>query len=71
MSVDSAGEMVSFSITGLDQGTYPPSVAGQTAWRCMLLASLASRFFIHLRGRLGSVENRVVMSKLRMVEWAV
>lgn len=62
---------MSFSITGLDQGTYPPSAAGQTAWRFMLLASLASRLFIHLCGRLRSVENCVVMSKVRMVEWSV
>ena len=67
MSVDGAGEMVSFSITGLDQGTYPPFVAGQTAWRFMLLARLASRFLIHLCGRLRSLGNCVVMSKVRMV----
>lgn len=67
MGVDGAGEMVSFSITGLDQGAYPPFVAGQTAGGFMLLARLAGRFLIHLFERLRSLENFAVISKVGMV----
>ena len=58
---------MSLSITDLDQGTYPPLVAVQTAWRCMLLARLASRLLIHCCGKLRFAEDFVVMGKVRMV----